>query len=77
MNLNKLKKEFINSEGEISIKKRKGADAPSVFIAGDSSIVLALFATGMDKLIRSKFFTADEFRKVIGAVEESVKHESK
>ena len=77
MNINKLKKEFIKSEAEISIKKRKGADAPSVFIAGDNAMVLALFATGMDKLIRSKFFTADEFRKTIDAVEAGVKNESK
>lgn len=77
MNINKLKKEFINGEGEISIKKRKGADAPSVFITGDSDIVLALFATGIDKIVRSNVFTIDQFRKLIDAVEVGVKHEFK
>ena len=77
MNIKKLKKEFINGEGEISIKKRKGDDAPSVFITGDSDVVLALFATVMDKIVRSKVFTIDQFRTLIDAVEAGVKHESK
>ncbi len=67
----KMWKEYIDSELEINVKKKKGQDGCSIFIVGSNHHIMIALTSLFDKLLRAKVMKPSDLQHLIDT---AVKH---